>query len=409
MVRTMNKKKLVYIIFIWHSFFLAITSSMIDFNTVFPSFISSLTGSKIIFGAIYSILFGVPFIFNLLFSHYLSSKKFKKRFLLLGINVRAFSFLGMAFFTYLYAKEHPSTVIISLFFMVFLFSFSGGFAGIVYTDIIGKLLKKGKRGKLYTLKQLFSGIGSLIGGLIIAFFFNVSTLPYPTNYALILFIGFIGLLVASIAFWFIKEPASKIEEQERFFVFVNKIPKLLRSDKQFSRFILVENLTSFSLMILPFYMIYAQELFTTALLSIYLFAIISGSIVSNLFWGAISRKISSKNVVECCILLGALIPPLALILGSLGPLHFALIFILVGFIKSGRMVGFDPYFLDIAPEELRTRYLGIRGTLSLLTITLPLLGGIFIEFLGYPATFFIVTVMMLLSLFLLKSGNVEKR
>ena len=138
----MDDKKRVYIIFLWHAFFLAITMSMIEFNTVFPSLISSLTGSKIIFGAIYSVMFGVPLIFNVMFGHYLSSKKFKKKYLLLGINLRAFSFLGMAFFTYKYANQNPSMVIISLFFLVFLFSFSGGFAGIVYTDLIVKFFKK---------------------------------------------------------------------------------------------------------------------------------------------------------------------------------------------------------------------------------------------------------------------------
>ena len=404
----MNDKKRVYIIFIWHAFFLAITMSMIDFNTVFPSLIISLTSSKIIFGAIYSVIFGVPLAFNIIFGHYLSSKEYKKKYLLLGINLRAFSFLGMAFFTYKYANQNPTIVVLSLFFWVFLFSFSGGFAGIVYTDLIGKFLKKGERGSLYAFKQFFSSIGFLIGGLIIAFAFNVSNISYPNNYALILFMGFIGLLIASGAFWHIKESPSKIEKQESFFVFVKKIPTVLKSDKSFSRFILVENLTSFSLMILPFYIIYAQEVFDTTLLSFYLFAIIGGSIPSNIFWGVISKKFSSKKVVGVCIFLGALIPLLSLLMGSLGPYYFSIIFILVGFIRSGRVVGFDPYLLDIAPEKQRTRYLGIRGTLSLLTMVLPLLGGLFIELIGYSFTFGIVSLAMFISLFLLKGKNVKK-
>ena len=405
----MNDKKRVYIIFLWHAFFLAITMSMIDFNTVFPSLISSLTDSKIIFGAIFSVIFGVPLVFNVIFGHYLSSKRYKKKYLILGINLRAFSFLGMAFFTYKYANQNPTIVVVSLFLWVFLFSFSGGFAGIVYTDLIGKFLKKGERGNLYAFKQFFSSIGFLIGGLIIAFAFNISNIPYPNNYALILFMGFVGLLIASGAFWYIKEPPSKIEKQEPFFVFVKKIPAILRSDKRFSRFILVENLTSFSLMILPFYIVYAQEIFDTTLLSLYLFAVIGGSIVSNIFWGIISKKFSSKKVIEVCIFLGALIPILSLLMGSLGPYYFSIIFVLVGFIRSGRVVGFDPYLLDIAPEKQRTCYLGIRGTLSLLIIVLPLFGGMLIELIGYSFTFGIVSLVMFISLFLLRrSENVEK-
>jgi len=403
-----NSRKSIYAIFIWHAFFLAITMSMIDFNTVFPSLISSLTESKIIFGAIYSIMFGVPLIFNLIFGHYLSSKKFKKKFLLLGINLRAFSFLGMAFFVYKYASQDPSIVIISLFFWVFLFSFSGGFAGIVYTDIIGKFLKKGERGSLYAFKQFFSSIGFLIGGFIIAFAFNVSNISYPTNYALVLFMGFIGLLIASGAFWCIKEPPSKIENYVSFFVFVKKIPEILKSDKRFSRFIVVENLTSFSLMILPFYIVYAKEIFHITLLSFYLFAIIIGAIISNIFWGAISKKLSSKAVIETCIFIGAFIPILSLLMVPLGPYYFTIIFLLIGFIRSGRIIGFDPYFLDIAPESKRTIYLGIRGTLSVLTVILPLIGGIFIEILGYMFTFCIVSIVMFISLFLLWEKSISQ-
>ena len=220
--------------------------------------------------------------------------------------------------------------------------------------------------------------------------------------------GFIGLLVASGAFWCIKEPPSKIEKHEPFFVFVKKIPEILKSDKNFSRFILIENLTSFSLMMLPFYIVYAQEIFDVTLLSLYLFAIIAGTIISNLLWGIISKKFNSKAVIEICIFIGALIPIFSLLIVPLGPYYFTIIFVLIGFIRSGRTIGFDPYLLDIAPESKRTTYLGIRGTLSILTIVLPLIGGLFIELVGYTFTFCIVTIVMFSSLFLLADKSVKR-
>lgn len=62
----MNKQlKKSYVIFIWHGFFLTLTISMIDFNTVFPSLISTLIDSKIIFGLLYSIMLGAPKLFNI--------------------------------------------------------------------------------------------------------------------------------------------------------------------------------------------------------------------------------------------------------------------------------------------------------------------------------------------------------
>jgi hypothetical protein len=65
--------------------------------------------------------------------------------LLLGIYLRAFSFLGMAAFTYYFGTDNPLVVIISFFFLVFVFAVSGGFAGMVYTDILGKLLPAKER------------------------------------------------------------------------------------------------------------------------------------------------------------------------------------------------------------------------------------------------------------------------
>jgi MFS family permease len=220
--------------------------------------------------------------------------------------------------------------------------------------------------------------------------------------------GFIGLLVASGAFWCIKESPSKIERYEPLSVFIKKIPEILKSDRVFSRFIIVENLTSFNLMILPFYIVYAKEIFNSLLLTFYLFAIIVGTIVSNLFWGIISKKFNSKTVIEICIFIGALIPILSLLIVPFGQYFFILIFLLIGFIKSGRIIGFNPYLLDIAPESKRTTYLGIRGTLSILTVVLPLVGGLFIEFFGYTFTFYLVTIVMLVSFFLFRDKNVEK-
>jgi MFS family permease len=75
----------------------------------------------------------------------------------------------------------------------------------------------------------------------------------------------------------------------------------------------------------------------------------------------------------------------------------------LGFIISGRRVGFEPYLLDIAPDHQRTEYLGIRGTMNLFVVILPILGGIFIDFVGFYFTFSIVSFFMAIAFILLKS------
>jgi MFS family permease len=86
----------------------------------------------------------------------------------------------------------------------------------------------------------------------------------------------------------------------------------------------------------------------------------------------------------------------------LGPDYFTIVFFLLGFLVSGRRIGFEPYLLDIAPDERRTEYLGIRGTLNIFIVILPILGGIFINLVGYHITFLIVSAVMMLASFMMK-------
>jgi MFS family permease len=383
--------------------------SMLDLNTVLPSLISELTQSKLLFGMIYSIILGVPLIFNIVFSHYLKSFKYKKKFLLLGIYLRAFAFLGMSFFTFKFSATNPDLVLQSIFFWIFLFSISAGFAGISYADIIGKMLDSKERTQLYAVKQFFASIAAFVGGLLISKIFNVSTLNFPYNYSLSLLIGFIGLVIASIGFYLLKEPPSEIVqvENDNFISYLKNVPVIIKNDPKFRRFIIIENLASFGVMILPFYMIFSKDTFNidNSYIGKYLMFQVIGTIFSNIIWTFVARKYNSKTILKICISLGAIIPIIAILLSTLGPDYFMILFFFVGFIISGRIVGFEPYILDIAPSNKRTEYLGIRGTLNIFVVILPILGGTFINFFGYYPTFLIVSLAMLSALYLLNKND----
>jgi len=397
--------KRTYIIFIWHGAFLALTMSMLDFSIVFPALISNLTESKMIFGLLFSVMLGTPLIFNIILSSFMHTHRYKKKILLLGIYLRSFSFLGMAIFTWFFGKQFPMLVVASFFFWIFLFAISGGFAGMAYTDIIGKLVKKGKRGKLFASKQFAAGAFSFLVGMVILNIFTLHKMPFPHNYSITLIIGFVGLLIASIAFWFIREPPSIIEDKEKesFRLFIKKVPAILKKDSNFTRFIIVENMSSFSLMILPFYLLFAKDTFgiNDTYVGRYLIIQTIGAILSNLLWGMISNKWGSKMIVRACILIGGLVPILALILSRFGPNYYSIVFFLVGFLISGRPVGFESYLLDMAPSESRIIYLGIRGTMSIFIVILPIMGAYFITYMGYYFTFIIVTVVMFTAFLLL--------
>lgn len=400
----MKKETYAYLAFLWHGFFLAITMAMLDLNTVFPILVSSLSDNRYIFGALYSIMLGAPLVFNLIFSHYIRRFTYKKKFLLAGIYVRGLSFLGMAYFVYVYGLSNPKLVIYSLFFFVFLFSVSGGVAGLSYSDMIAKSTPSKSRAVFFSMKQLISSLAGLLGGLIITRVFSDS-ISFPNNYATSLFIGFIGLFIASIFFVFLKEPYEAIKEDKSSLKdYVKSIPNVLKTDTSFSFFILVENLSSFSIMVLPFYIIYGKSLFQldNSFIGIFLLIQITGTIFSNIVWGLLGKYLRSKSVVRFCILLGGINPILAIVLGATNPYLYGIVFFVLGFAISGRRVGFEPFLLDITPKDKRIEYLGIRGSLNILIVILPLLGAFLRDVIGFEFTFMIVALTMFTAFLLLQ-------
>ena len=229
-------------------------------------------------------------------------------------------------------------------------------------------------------------------------------IDYPVNYAVSLLIGSGGLIIASLGFILLPEPLSKVtENKESLGSFIKRIPSILRKDTTFKSFIIVENLSGFSIMILPFYMVFAKEVFNIndSYIGKYLIVLTVGTIFSNVVWGLLSAKFDAKSIMRFCIILGGLNPLLAIYLGTTSPEYFAIIFFIIGFMISGRRIGFDPYLLDIIPKGERVEYLGIRGSLNILKVILPLVGAVIINYFGFNVTFVLVTIMMGVAAYLL--------
>jgi hypothetical protein len=83
---------------------------------------------------------------------------------------------------------------------------------------------------------------------------------FSINYVIGFTIGAFGLMIGGMVFWRLKEPALEIKKEDLVIKtnFANNIIGILKTDKPFLKFIMIENMTSFSLMILPFYMVFIR-------------------------------------------------------------------------------------------------------------------------------------------------------
>lgn len=433
----LSAKRAGFLPFLWHGFFLAFTMAMVEPNTVLPNYVARLTDSPVAFGALYAILLGGPSVFNLMFSQALRRFQRRKPSLIGGILVRAVAFAGMAGVTLLLAGTSPGAALWAFYGFVLLFALSGGFAGIAYSDIVARVLPSDRRPAMIAARQVAGGVAALGGGALVARILAPGTFAWPLDYALPMAIGAAGLAVAAAGFLPVREPkegafSAPTEDgpvadaphdspdapspadgapAEAPKGLLRETIRVLRRDAAFRTFLLVENLSSFSLMVLPFYMLYVTRTFpdAPARLGTYVLAQVAGSLVSNVLWLFLSRRFGSVGVLRACIATGAALPLIVLALSPLGSAWYALVFLLVGFVTSGRNIGFEPYLLDLAPGPERTLYLGIRGSLNLLDVVLPLVGGLLVAALGFPPVFLGVSAFMLAALVLLRKASCPVR
>ncbi len=394
-----------YIAFFWHGIFFAISAALVDLNTVLPGFITNLSQSKIVLGIATSILMGGPILFQILFIRIIDPLPYKKGTLLIGIYLRVISFFGMFLASLYLPAISPILTIYVLFILLLIFSISGGFAGMSYMDIIGKITEKKTRGEFFAIKQFLSAAASIAAGLTVRKVLNLKTLPFPKNYATLFLLATIALFIASIGFLLIKEPKTEKKREDRGFKeYFSLIKEILKRDHNFLKFIIIENIAGLGIMIIPFYLSFAKDLIKIkeSEIGTYLTFQILGAIFSNLLWGKISKHIGSKKTLEICLLLGSMLPIIAIIIQKFIPVLFFLVFFGVGMVISGRQISFNTYLLDISPEDHRAVYVGINGSLVIFMIILPLIGGGLIETLGYYITFLFVSAGMFFN-FLLAS------
>ncbi|MEE9430910.1 MAG: MFS transporter [Melioribacteraceae bacterium] len=391
-----KKEKRNFFAFIWHAFWLALANTFAERNTVLPGLILFVGGSQIEVGVLTAITVGVPIVSQLAFAGYLSQKKNKKNFLLLGIYLRVGAFLGTVWTLTIADSITSSVVILLVFFWMLIFSVSGAFAGVSYSDILGKSITGNTRKRFFVFRQLLSSFGVLISAIIAREF--LKGFEYPNNYIIMFSAASALLFIASFGFVALKEkPTEKFRKEKNLVQVLKSIPKVLREDKRFKNFIYLINLIQLPLTLIPFIVVLSKDSLELTKLTIgnFLFFQISGMIISNLLWSKVVKKYSFKGVVKFLIGLEIIIPILSLFAFYYGSLtFFYVIFVLVGFAMSAFKISYEGIFLEITDETNRAMYQGISGSLNITVAFFPLISGVLISFIGFSPIFIGVSILV---------------
>ena len=384
-----------YYAFLWHAFFLALAQNFIDVDTVIPAMLVEAGGNAIHIGIMTAIMLGGSSFTQLIFAPFISNYPYKKKFILLGINARIASLLCLGLMLYFSMKGEY--IIWLIFLLITFFSLGGAFANVSYIDILGKSVDQSTRKSFFSVKQVVGGVMLLFSALLAR---KVITLEdFPINYAYMFMIGFMALFIASLGFWKLKEhrPSRLIIKSPGHFLSIFKTE--LIQNKRLVYFLGFINTMGVSIILLPFIILYAKDLYHTQSqdTGLFLLSKVIGSVAIGFILFALNKKFKYRYLLYGNIFLVVSIPLYLLI--SSGPPPFILIFLIGGVILSIYLISMNGVLLEISNTENRALYTGIAGAGNIIPAIFPILGGWIIERTGYQLFFVLFMFIVLLSLF----------
>lgn len=378
---------------LWHGAFLALGVALTQPTTVISAFVVDLTGSTIWVGGLATVLTVAAALPQLFVARLIQPRPRKKPYLLLAIYLRVISWGLLAFLVYAIGDSNPMLLAWILVGMLIVFYAGGGLGNIPYTDIIGKVIPSDRRGAFFGGKGMLAGPLS-VGAALLARQI-LARVAYPTNYALLFGVAAVSLGVASFGFLAMKEPVVAAGKQA-VLSWREYGAHLVAGSRRLKVLVTVELLTGFSLMALPFYVVFAREELGAPVGAIgwFLLAQVLGGVLSNIVWARQVDRRGSRQMLLFCAITSTLTPVLAVILGSFGWLALLPVFFLAGATFQGRTVGFQSALLELAPADERATYAGLNAVLILPVAFLSLVAGLLLQWWSYTALFLVAAVFI---------------
>jgi MFS family permease len=382
---------------ILHGFFLAVAMTIAEPSTILPLIIHHFSQSVMLVGLFVSLLRGGAIIVQMFAAFYAQTFKLVMPYLKRVFLTRFLSWLtiGLAI---LFIGDKNKTLTLWIFgIALFIFSFSAGFGGIYFSEIIAKVFNKEERGKSMANRQFFAAVGSIISGGIAGWI--LYKFPAPKSYAYLFIISSFLLGIGLYAFSTIKEPyKEKIRKKEDSFVqFLKNAFIFLKNDKALQIQILTMLFSYSFFFAFPFIILKANKTIhlTGWLIGGFVTVQMIGALFGNLLW----KKLAPKYKIIMILAFIFMICAYVVALFAKSDIEYALIFFLIGFAMDGFKISGLNLLFEIAPEDKRPVYVALQNNIASIGLFFPIPGGIILKLFGYNVLYIFTIIMLSIGLF----------
>jgi MFS family permease len=376
-------------------------------TTVLPDLVSRLTESELAVGLLSSVISGAWLLPQLVYANLITDKRRKKPYVMLGAVIGRPFYLLYALALALGLHRNPALALLLLFAGEILFYGSDALAAVAWFDVMGKAIPAGRRGRLIGSSQLVSGILAIGAGGVIAALLGTHGPGFPHNYAIILALAGVWLLISLFSWSFVVEPDEAVQSERMVWrEYVPLLVKTLREDRAFAQVIVVRLLAGCDGLALGFYILFATRKLGLPPETVGLFtaAQTAGRILASVSLGALAERAGSHRVVQVATALGLSAPAAGVALfmseggnSSLAVAALAWVFVVIGVTVNANMLGFFNYALERAPAGQRPTYIGLLNTTTGLLVVLPSVGGWLLRTTSYGVLFGLTSVLLILA------------
>lgn len=367
--------------------FFALGMALLDPNAVLPLLMKNLGASGVLIGAfaaLRSLSLNIVQIFVAYATH---NRPRQLPILLYAATITRIPLFAMPYFI-MHASDSPAaqtTAKWAVIIIMAIWALGDGLGYVPWMEIVGRSFSERTRGRFFGATQVLSGVGGIvIAGFLTSRILDPKFLPFPQNYALLSGLSALMFFISLVGVFLIKEPpAPKIDPEAvrpSLNDYFRRLPVMMRDNPIFARLVCVQFLTSFGSAAAPFYVLYAVQRFgiSDKWGGTYQIMQAASIIVLSPLWTTISERRGAASAVRAVVLAHLLTPIIALTIGSVSPVAFCLVFLIMGgSLGWGLWIASSHYLMSQVDENERPIFIGLANLMIAPSALFPIIGGLF--------------------------------
>ena len=357
-------------------------------STILPAFAETLGASNVVIGAIPALMTVGWFLPSLLFAGHTETLRHRLPFVLRWTVWERVPFVAMALLAFFVAGPAPALAKALLLALLLLTTTVGGILMPAWMDIVGRTIPTRLRGRFFGITSLVGSAGGMLGTLFTAWVLGAVAAPASYGWCFVAAAACMGL--SYVALTLTREPAVAAPAPAvGLRAYLQRIPGLLRRDRNFRRFLVARGFGAGATMAPAFYTVYALRALGAEPWQVGAFTsvLLSGQIAGNLVLGWLADRWGHRVVLAVGV--AAVVLASAIALGAASLDVYAAVFALTGVFHAATSVSNLNVLLEFAPTEAeRPTYVGL-GTSAIgpVVFAAPLLGGLIADHAGFTAVF----------------------